>query len=86
MKYFIDTSAWIEYFKGSLAGEKVDKVLREDNEIFILSIIIGETISILKREGKNIETPYESMIKNTKIFDITPRIAKDRHSSCPKKN
>ena len=77
MKYFVDSSAWIEYFNGSSIGEKVSKVLNSDNEIFILSINIGEVISFLKREDKNFHIAYESMIKRSKIFDITPKIAKD---------
>src|SRR3989344_1624715 len=58
MKYFIDSSAWIEYFNGSLAGEKVNEIM-------------------LNEENKNIETAYESMIKKSKIFEITPRISKE---------
>jgi predicted nucleic acid-binding protein len=77
MKYFVDSSAWIEYFEGSSAGEKVNNILNEDNEIFILNINIGEVISFLKRKNKNIETAYESMIKRAKIFKLTPKISKE---------
>jgi len=77
MKYFIDSSAWIEYFEGSSAGEKVNNILEKDNEIFILNINIGEVISFLKRKGKNFEVAYESMIKRAKIFKLTPRISKE---------
>ncbi|MEK6836885.1 MAG: PIN domain-containing protein [Nanoarchaeota archaeon] len=78
MKYFVDSSAWIEYFNGSSAGEKVNNIIsNEENDIFILTINIGEVISFLKRGDSNIETAYESMIKRAKIFEITPRIAKE---------
>ncbi len=77
MKYFIDSSAWIEYFNGSSIGEKVSEIVSSEDEIFILSINIGEVISFLKRDNKNFHIAYESMIKRAKIFDITPRIAKD---------
>ncbi len=77
MRYFIDSSAWIEYFNGSSIGEKVSKIINSEEEIFILNINIGEVISFLKRENKNFKVAYESMIKRAKIFDITPRIAKD---------
>ncbi len=78
MKYFIDSSAWIEYFGGSHSGEKVNEIIMdEENEIFVITINIGEVISFLKRENKNIETAYESIIKRAKIFEITPRIAKE---------
>ncbi len=77
MKYFIDSSAWIEYFEGSATGEKVSKILNSEEEVFILSINIGEVISFLKRKNKDFNIAYESMIKRAKIFDVTPRIAKD---------
>ena len=77
MKYIIDSSAWIEYLKGSKEGEKVNILLKENEEVFILSIIIAEVVSKVERESLNSQIAYESMIKNAKIFDITPRISKD---------
>ena len=77
MKYLIDSSAWIEYLEGSRTGEKIHKILEEDNEIFVLSVIIAEVISKVKRKSLDPQLAYESMIKNARILDITPRIAKD---------
>ena len=77
MRYLIDSSAWIEYLKGSKTGEKVNKILKENEEIFVLSIIIAEVVSKIERESLNSQLAYESMIKNAKIFDITPKISKE---------
>ncbi len=77
MKYLIDSSAWIEYLEGSEAGEKVHKILKENNEIFIVSIIIAEVISKVKRKGLNTELAYESIIKNSNILDLSPKICKE---------
>ena len=73
----LDTSAWIEYLEGSKLGEFVNKILSEENEIIILSLIISEVISKVKRKELNYEVAYESMIKNAKVFDISPKISRE---------
>lgn len=77
MVYIIDTSAWIEYLEGSAKGEKIHDVLKGKEEVFILSIIIAEVISKTKKKKGNIEIAYNALISNTKIFEITPKIAKE---------
>ena len=76
MKYLIDTSAWIEYLNGSKAGEKVNQILREENKIYVISLIISEVISKVRRKGDNVDLAYDCLIKNSKIFEITPKISK----------
>lgn len=77
MNYFIDSSAWIEYLNGNFNGEKVNEIIKdEDNEVFVIPEIISEVIRYVARKG-NKETAYESIIKNSKMFNLTPRIAKD---------
>jgi predicted nucleic acid-binding protein len=58
------------------AGEKVNEILKK-GEIYVIPIIISEVVSYVKRKKGDAETAYESMIKNAKIIDITPRIAKE---------
>jgi len=77
MKYLIDSYAWIEYIDGSVAGEKVMKILNENHEIFSLSLIISEVVSRTKRKNMNAETAYKAIISNSKIVQITPEIAKE---------
>jgi predicted nucleic acid-binding protein len=77
MKYIIDAFAWIEYLEGSEKGRKVYDVLNSDSENLVLLITISEVVSKIKRKSMNYELAYESMIKNAKIFDIIPRIAKE---------
>ncbi len=76
MRCIVDSSAWIEYLSGSNAGEKVNEILKK-GEIYIIPIIISEVVGYVKRRRRDAETAYESMIKNAKIIDITPRIAKE---------
>ena len=76
MRCFVDTSAWIEYLEGSKIGEKVNKILNEENEIYVISLIISEVISKIKRKRGNVDLAYDCIIKNSRIFDITPKISK----------
>ncbi len=77
MKYIIDAYGWIEYLNGSLAGEKISKILKENHDIYSISMTISEVISKVKRKRGNIEIAYNSVISNSKIIEITPRIAKE---------
>jgi len=77
MRFFIDSSAWIEYLEGSCAGEKVHQILSENNEVCSISIIISEVVSRAKRKDQNIDIPFRAITSNSKIFEITPEIAKE---------
>ena len=77
MKFIIDSSAWIEYLEGSLLGEKVRKILFENNEIYVLNLMIAEVVSKVKRKKGDADTAYNSIISNSKIVELTPKIAKE---------
>lgn len=77
MKLIIDSFVWIEYLNGSIAGEKVKKYLLENNDIYILDIIIAEVVSKVKRENSNVDIAYKALISNSKIIPISPEIAKE---------
>ena len=77
MKYLVDSSAWIEYLEGSTKGEKVNEILKEDHEIIVLPINIAEVISYISRKEGNSDLAYDVIIKNSKQFNITPKIAKE---------
>lgn len=76
MKYIIDAHSWIEYLEGSSKGEKVNKILQSENEIFVLPITIAEVVSKTKRKNSNSELAYKIIISNSKIMESTPKIAK----------
>ena len=87
MKYILDSSAWIEYLNGSSNGQKVYELINNDkDEIFIIPEVISEVIRYVARKKGNKEIAYESIIKNSKIISVTPRIAKDAGSLCIEKN
>lgn len=89
MKYLIDSSAWIEYLEGSSKGEKVNELLNDRNEIYVISLIISEVVSKVKRKDSDAEIAYSSIIKNAKLFDVTPKVSKEAgllHAQMKKKN
>ena len=90
MRYIIDSYAWIEYLNGGASGEKVNKIIKEENnEIITLALNISEVISKTKRMNRNADLAYESIISNAEFFDITPEIAKEAgllHSQLRKQN
>jgi len=77
MKLIIDSYAWVEYLDGSPAGEKVEKLLLGNNEIYTLSLMIAEVISRVKRVGGDFEIAYDAIVSNSKIIDITRGLSKD---------
>ena len=77
MKILIDSSAWIEYLEGSTKGEKVREIFSGDNELYVLNFIISEVISKIKRKNMNEELAYRAIITNSKVLNLTPRIAKN---------
>lgn len=77
MRLIIDAHSWIEYFKGSISGEKLNNLLNEDNEILVIPITISEVIAKIKKAKGDTETAYNSIIKNSKTFSPTPKIAKE---------
>ena len=77
MKYLIDTSAWIEYLEGSEIGEEVNKILEnKNNEIFIIDLIIAETISKVKRKKRDVDSAFR-ITNNAKIINIDSLTAKE---------
>ncbi|MEK6906452.1 MAG: PIN domain-containing protein [Nanoarchaeota archaeon] len=77
MSHIIDSSAWVEYLNGSEVGKKVSKILEKEKDIYIISIILSEVIRYVKRKKGNVELAYEALIKNSRLIEITPRIAKE---------
>ncbi|MEK6847078.1 MAG: PIN domain-containing protein [Nanoarchaeota archaeon] len=76
MKCLIDAYGWIEYLEGSSKGEKVNKFLEGENEIFVLPITIAEVVSKVKRKEGNSELAYNVIISRAKIIEMTPKVAK----------
>ncbi len=72
MRFFLDSSAWVEYLEGSSKGGKVSQILEEDNEIYSIPLIISEVVSRAKRKKQNVEVSFRAITINSKILEINP--------------
>ena len=53
-RFLIDSSAWIEYFKGTNLGKKVKEILEDsNNQILTPKIVIAEVTSKIARSGQD---------------------------------
>ena len=76
--FVLDSYAWIEYFDGTKAGEKVKEIIENKRNLIITSIVsIAETMSIFKRKGYDSDKAYKVIISISKIYEIDPEFAKE---------
>lgn len=89
-KFIIDACIWIEYFIGSRLGEKIRDILENPlNEIFTNTVTIAEIISITKRENREFNSVYNSILALSRVYDINSEVAKEAgllHSEIKSKN
>ncbi len=75
MVYLIDTYAWIEYFIGSKKGEKVKKLIENENNIILTpECCLAEIKGWAIRENMDFEELYNIV---RKISDIQCILTKD---------
>lgn len=78
MKYVVDSYAWIEYFKESEIGIRLGGFIdSEENEIFSSMITIVEVCSVFKRENREPQLAYNSILNLSKIYGVTTEFAKE---------
>ena len=77
MRILIDSSAWIEYLEGSSKGEKVREILSDSNEVFVLTLMIAEVVSKVKRKGMDVDLAFNAITKNAKTLEISQEAAKE---------
>ena len=77
MTVLIDSWAWIEYFRGSEAGEKAREYIESENEIIISTINMAEIYRWILRfyDEKIAEKKRNFIKKRVIIIDVTEEIA-----------
>jgi predicted nucleic acid-binding protein len=76
-KYVIDAYAWIEYLRGSRAGEKVRAVFEEENsEIYTCAVTIAEVICKTAREGQDVEVAYGVLLNNSQVVNVDEEVSR----------
>lgn len=75
MKLIFDAYAWIAYLRGGKAGESVDKLLTQDNDIYTCSINLAEVISKSVRERKDPLIALDLMTSCSSIISVDASLA-----------
>ena len=69
--YVIDAWAWVEYLVGSEQGATLKKILDENNnEVYTCAITLGEVISKVAREKRDVEAAIGVVSSNSKIVNV----------------
>lgn len=70
--FVLDAYAWIEYFNGTKAGEKVKVIVEnQDNKIYTNIITIAELASSYRRNKLNFDEEKKILLANFEIYYIT---------------
>ncbi len=75
MVYLIDTYAWVEYFIGSKKGEKVKKIIEDENNVILTpECCLAEIKGWAIRENMDFEELYNIV---RKVSDIQCILTQD---------
>lgn len=53
MTVFIDSWAWIEFFRGTAAGKRAAQYIEGDGEVLVSAINVAEVLGYVLREGQD---------------------------------
>ena len=74
--YVVDAWAWIEYLIGSKRGAKLKEVLDEnDSEVYTCALTLGEVISKVARQRRDIEAGYNLLLSNSQVVNVDEEIS-----------
>jgi predicted nucleic acid-binding protein len=73
----VDAWAWIEYFRGSECGAKLNDILEDPaTDVYACAITVAEVISKTARNGRDVEAAYDMLLSNAQIIKIDEQISK----------
>ena len=76
-KYIVDAWAWIEYFRGTEYGAKLNDILEDPTtDIYTCAITVAEIISKTSRENRDVEAAYDMLLSNSQIIKLDEKISK----------
>ncbi len=76
-KYVVDAWAWVEYLVGSTFGAKLRDILDEDgSEVYTCAVTLGEVVSKVAREGRDVEAAYTMLLSNSQVVDVDEELSK----------
>ncbi len=78
MNFVVDASAWVEYFNGTLIGEKVKEIVENDqNTIYTNVITIAELSSHFTRRNINFNEARRIILSLSSIQPVDVGFAED---------
>jgi predicted nucleic acid-binding protein len=76
-KYIVDAWAWIEYFRGTEYGAKLNDLLEDPTtDIYTCAITVAEIISKTARDNQDVEAAYNMLLSNSRIIKLDEQISK----------
>ena len=76
-KFIIDAWAWIEYFKGTEYGAKLNDILEDPTtDVYTCAITVAEIISKTARDNRDTEAAYDLVMSNSQIIKLDEQISK----------
>lgn len=76
-KYIVDAWAWIEYFRGTEYGAKLNDILEDPTaDIYTCAITVAEIISKTARESRDVEAAYDMLLSNSQIIKLDEQLSK----------
>lgn len=71
----LDSFAWMEYFMGTPKGEKVQKLVDDDSQLYTSPIVIAEIYSKSLRTDGNAEERKDFIMKRCAVVALDVNIA-----------
>ncbi|RLE74821.1 MAG: type II toxin-antitoxin system VapC family toxin [Thermoprotei archaeon] len=74
----VDSYAWVEYFGGTRAGERVKELLAESERVYTPSIVLAEVARKYIREGLGVEAARQRVdivCELSTVVGISPEVA-----------
>lgn len=77
IRFVVDSWAWVEYLRGSKAGQKVRKAVEREEEFITHAVTIAEITSKFARERMDINGAWRAITTLSKIKGLDETDAKD---------
>jgi predicted nucleic acid-binding protein len=76
-KFIVDAWAWIEYFRGTEYGAKLNDILEDSTaDLYTCAITVAEIISKTARDNQDIEAAYNIVLSNSRIIKLDEQISR----------
>lgn len=75
--YVVDSWAWVEYLRGSKAGQLVKKELDSGNELLTNAMSLAELTSKLRREHLDVDAVWRVVTALSKTIPVKEKDAKE---------